>query len=164
MEDKYVQAGGIAAEVIKETMGRVREGAKLLDVAVFAEGLIKEKEAKSAFPINISVNERAAHYTPDVDETTVFKKGDLVKIDIGVHVDGYIGDIARSKAIGSGHKELIKAAEAGLENAINAVKPGAMTNEIGGIVEKTIKERGFFSQSIISPGTCSPSGIFTAAF
>jgi methionyl aminopeptidase len=129
------------------TYKKVKAGARLLDVATFAEGLIVEMGARPAFPINISINERAAHYTPDVDDPSVFEKGDLVKLDIGVHVDGYIGDIARSKAIGGGHKELIAAAESALENAISALKPGVWTNEIGGIVEKTIKDFGFLPVS-----------------
>ena len=146
-DDKSAQAGGIAHEVLEATLKKVREGAKLLDVATFAEGLIAEMGAKPAFPINISINDRAAHYTPEVDDSAVFSRGDLVKIDIGVHVDGYIGDIARSVAVGGGHKELITAVEAALENAINAIKPGAMSNEIGGIVEETIKGFGFLPVS-----------------
>lgn len=142
-DDKYAEAGRIAAEVMEGTFKKVKEGTKLLDVATYAEELIAEKGAKPAFPINISINERAAHYTPDIDDATVFRQGDLVKLDIGVHIEGYIGDIARSKAIGGGHKELIKAAEAGLEGAINAIKPGVMTNEIGRVIEETIKGFGF---------------------
>ncbi len=146
-DDKFREAGRIAAEVMDAAIKKVKEGARLLEVADYAEGLIVEMGAKPAFPINISINERAAHYTPDVNDPMVFEKGDLVKLDIGVHVDGYIGDIARSKAIGGGHKELISAAEAALENAISALKPGVGTNEIGGIVEKTIKDFGFLPVS-----------------
>jgi methionyl aminopeptidase len=146
-KEHYSEAGSKAAEVMDETMNRVKEGAKLLDVATFAEGKIEELDAKPAFPINISINERAAHYTPDIDDTSVFKKGDLVKVDLGVQVDGYIGDIAKSKVIGGGHKELIKAAEAALDNAIDCIKPGVSTNEVGGVIEKTIKEFGFLPVS-----------------
>ncbi len=142
-EDKYKQAGRIAAEVMEESMKKVTAGERLLEVASFSEELIRKKGARPAFPINISINERAAHYTPDVDDTDVFNKGDLVKMDIGVHLDGYIGDIARSKAVGGGHKELIKASEAALENAIAFIKPGALTNDVGGVIEKTIKDLGF---------------------
>jgi methionyl aminopeptidase len=142
-EDRFAEAGRIAAEVMEKTLKKVEKGAKLLDVANFAEGLMVKRGAKPAFPINISINERAAHYTPDIDDKSIFTAGDLVKIDIGVHLDGYIGDIARSKAIGGGHQDLIKAAEAALENAINAIGPGVLTNEVGRIVEETIKEFGF---------------------
>ncbi len=142
-DDKFREAGSIAAEVMDAAIKKVKVGARLLEVANYAEGKIFEMGAKPAFPINISINERAAHYTPDAGDTRVFEKDDLVKLDIGVHVDGYIGDIARSKAIGGGHKKLIAAAEAALDNAISALKPGVKTNEIGGIVEKTIKDFGF---------------------
>jgi methionyl aminopeptidase len=156
VDDKFSEAGAIAAEVMKETLKKVKKGGKLLDLATFAEGLIAEKGAKPAFPINISINERAAHYTPDIDESTVFNPDDLVKIDIGVHIDGYIGDIARSKSIGGGHKELIKAAEEALENVINALKPGVMTNEIGGIVEDTIKGFEFLPISNLTGHMLTP--------
>jgi methionyl aminopeptidase len=146
-DNQFSEAGGIAAEVMEKAYKKVKEGVKLLEVADFAEGLIVEMGAKPAFPINISINERAAHYTPDIDDPAVFLQGDLVKLDIGVHVNGYIGDIARSKAVGGGHKELIAAAEAALENAISALKPGVKTNEIGGVVEKTIKDYGFLPVS-----------------
>ncbi|GBE56114.1 MAG TPA: type II methionyl aminopeptidase [Euryarchaeota archaeon] len=146
-DDKLRDAGSIAAQVMDGAYKKVKEGARLLEVADYAEALIVEMGARPAFPMNISINERAAHYTPDVGEQTVFEKGDLVKLDIGVHVDGYIGDIARSKAIGGGHKELIAAAEAALENAVSAVKPGVRTNEVGGIVEKTIKDFGLLPVS-----------------
>ncbi|RMF90395.1 MAG: type II methionyl aminopeptidase [Methanobacteriota archaeon] len=143
MDERFALAGGIAAEVIDAAVRKVKEGARLLDVAAFAEALIAEKGAKPAFPINISINQRAAHYTPDIDDEACFQKGDLVKVDIGVHVDGYIGDVARSKAVGGRHRELIKAAEAALEAAIELIKPGVATNEVGGVVEKTIHGFGF---------------------
>lgn len=142
-KDKISEAGRIAAEVMEDVLAKVGEGVKLLEVANFAEESIINKGARPAFPINISINEKAAHYTPDVDDESVFRKGDLVKVDIGVHIDGYIGDIARSKAIGGGHKELIKASESALEKAIDIIKPGLMTSDVGAVVEETIQSFGF---------------------
>lgn len=142
-KDKISEAGRIAAEVMEDVLAKVGEGVKLLEAANFAEESIINKGARPAFPINISINEKAAHYTPDVDDESVFRKGDLVKVDIGVHIDGYIGDIARSKAIGGGHKELIKASESALEKAIDIIKPGLMTSDVGAVVEETIQSFGF---------------------
>jgi len=155
-EDKYALAGRIAAEVMEAAVRKVREGARLLDVAVFAEQLIVEKGAEPAFPINISINDRAAHYTPDAWDEGVFRRGDLVKVDIGVHVDGHIGDIACSKAVGGGHRELMKASRAALERAIELIKPGVLTNEIGGAIESVIAEHGFKPVSNLTGHMLSP--------
>jgi len=144
--EKYRLAGSIAGEVMTYGLGMLEEGKSLLEVATSIESLIAKKGAKPAFPANISINERAAHYTANVDDATVFKKGDVVKLDIGVHVDGYIGDIARTKIIGesSGAKQkLAEASEKALENAIGAIKPGKHTGEIGGVIEETIRGYGF---------------------
>lgn len=142
-EDKYREAGRIAALVMEEGLKKVNVGEKLLEVAEFVEKRISDLGGKPAFPINISINERAAHYTPDADDESVFKEGDLVKLDIGVHVDGFIGDIARSKDLEGGHKELIKAAERALDAAVSLIKPGVRSNEVGQVIEETISSFGF---------------------
>jgi methionyl aminopeptidase len=142
-KEKYLEAGRIAAEVMDEGYREIKEGVKLLDLANYVEKLIYEKGAKPAFPCNISVNSVAAHYSPDAWDETVIKKSDLVKLDLGVHVNGYIADIARSKIVGGNKSDLIKAAEEALENVIEAIKPGVTTSELGEAVEKTIESYGY---------------------
>ena len=141
-DEEYKKAGKIAARVMEEGLKMIKPGAKLLDVANAIEGLIEENEAKPAFPVNISVNAIAAHYSPDAWDESTFKRGDLVKLDIGVHLEGYIADIAKSKDLGDNSK-LIEASKEALQNAIDAIKPGVMTNEIGAVIEETIEGYGF---------------------
>ncbi len=139
----YMQAGRIAAKVRKEAESRVKEGIPLLEVAEYIENRIEELGAKPAFPCNISLNEVASHYTPE-DNAALFKKGDVVKIDIGVHIEGYIADTAVTIEAGTdNHSKLINACKEALEKAIAAVKDEAQTGAIGGIIEETIKKRGF---------------------
>ena len=140
--EKYKEAGKIAAGAMEEGLKMVKPGARLLDVANDIEALIGERGAKPAFPVNISVNAVAAHYSPDAWDESIFNKGDLVKLDLGVHLDGYIADIAKSVDLGE-NTDLIKASKEALENAIEAMKPGAMTNEVGAIIEDTIEGHGF---------------------
>jgi methionyl aminopeptidase len=140
--EKYYEAGKIAAGIMEEGLKMVKPGAKLLDVANDIEDLIEKNGAKPAFPVNISINAVAAHYSPDAWDESTFKKGDLVKLDLGVHLDGYIADIAKSVDLGE-NKDLIKAAKEALVSAIEAMKPGAMTNEIGAAIEDTIDDHGF---------------------
>ena len=138
----YIEAGKIVKEVAEKSKGLVKVGASLLDVAEKIEGWIKEK-ASPAFPVNISVNENASHYTPSVDEKTVFGEKDLVNIDIGVHINGFIGDIAYTIDLSRENGKLVEASEMALKNAVSATKAGAMTNEIGKIIEETITKLGF---------------------
>jgi len=139
----YIEAGKIAAKVQTEALPRIKEDIPLLEIAEFVEERIKELGAKPAFPCNISINEIASHYTPQ-DNLPVFRKGDVVKLDLGVHIEGYIADTAATVEVGTNdHHLLIHSCDEALKNAIRSVKNGIETSHIGKIIEDTIKERGF---------------------
>jgi len=138
----YIEAGKIVKEVAEKSKGLIKVGASLLDVAEKIEGWIREK-ASPAFPVNISVNENASHYTPSIDEKTVFGEKDLVNIDLGVHINGFVGDMAYTIDLSGEHGKLVEASEMALKNAVSATKAGAMTNEIGKTIEETITKLGF---------------------
>ncbi len=140
--EKYEKARKVSDEILPFAKSLVKEGASILEVAERIENKIKELGAKPAFPINISINEVAAHYTPDINDQTLIKSGDLVKVDIGVQVDGYIWDRAFSISIGQ-ENQLIKASEKALEEAIKVVKPGIKVFEISEIIEDTVTSLGF---------------------
>lgn len=144
--ENYKKAGRIAKQSLEFGLSLIEENASLLEVVEKIERFIKDKGAEPAFPVNVSINDRAAHYTASVDDKTVFSSGDVVKLDIGVHVQGYIGDVARTKIIGNESEEkekLVEASEKALENAISFIKPGVKTGEIGKIIEETIRGYGF---------------------
>jgi len=142
---KYLTAGEIAKKCKEFALKEAKVGARLLDVAEGVEGLIKKEGGGPAFPVNISINEIAAHFTPDGDCDFVFKDDDLVKIDIGVHVDGYIADTAVTLSMNGceEHVKLIKAAEDALSAGIKAVKVGEDFGVIGKAVENVITAAGF---------------------
>ncbi|VVB92880.1 Methionine aminopeptidase [uncultured archaeon] len=143
VHDHYMEAGKIAAQVREEAAARVKEDIPLLEIAEFIENRIKELGAKPAFPANISINEIASHYTPE-DNIPRFKRGDVVKIDIGAHIEGFIADTATSIEVGTqDHRSLIHACEEALKNAISLIKDNTQTRTIGGIIETTIKKHGF---------------------
>ncbi len=139
--EKYRKAGRILSEVRAQAVTKVEEGASLLSVAGFTENLIREKGGEPAFPVNISRNDEAAHSTPSFNDKSVFGK-DIVKLDIGVHIDGYIADTAVTVDL-LGNPELIKASEAALNEAIRIVRPGVNTSDIGGVIEDTIHSFGY---------------------
>ncbi|GBE54444.1 MAG TPA: type II methionyl aminopeptidase [Euryarchaeota archaeon] len=139
--DSYIRAGNIGKQVMQEGLEKIREGEKLLNVADYIENKINELGGKPAFPVNISIDDIAAHYSPTAWDESVFSEGDMVKLDIGVHINGYIADMAKTKVIDSSEdNEVIMAAEEALKSAIDIIKPGVKTNEIGDVVETAIKE------------------------
>jgi methionyl aminopeptidase len=140
--EKYRKAGKLLAEVREQVRPLVKPVVSLIEIAETAERLIMEKGAKPAFPCNVSVNEVAAHYSPPADDVTVIKEGDMVKVDIGAHVDGYIADTAFTVATGE-KAEMVQAVEKALEAAIAMVRPGIDVGEIGRVVEETVTAAGF---------------------
>lgn len=140
--EEYRKAGKLVAEVREQARPLVKPGVTLLEIAEAVEELIAQKGVKPAFPCNISVNEIAAHYSPPADDDTTIKEGDMVKVDVGVHVDGYIGDTAFTIATGE-KQELVQTVERALEAEIGAIKPGIDVGELGRIVEETVTAAGF---------------------
>jgi methionyl aminopeptidase len=139
--EKYIKAGEIAKKAKELAKQELKPGVKLIDFAEKIEGFIK-KEASLAFPINISINDFAAHCTPDINDETVFKENDLVKIDLGVQVDGYIADTAFSVKLDDKNNVLIKASEEALEEFINNIAPGKTIDEMTKIVEDVVQSYG----------------------
>ena len=145
MED-YIKAGKIAAEARGYALTLVKENASLLDVAEKIEEFIIKKNCIPAFPVSLARNEIAAHYTPLPEEKTIFEKGDLVKIDLGTCINGYISDTAITVEIKTNeNKELIKASDEALKEAIKICQIGTEIWQIGKIIEETISSYGFNS-------------------
>jgi len=139
--ENYRRAGRILAEVLAEARPRVEIGASLLDVANFVEDAIRCKGALPAFPCNISLDRNAAHYTPSPNDSSRFAEN-MVKLDVGVHVDGYIADAAITIDLG-GHDKLVEASQAALEAALEIIRPGIDTAQIGKVIEEVITGYGY---------------------
>ncbi len=138
--DKYIEAGRINKEAKEYARKIIKPGIKLLEIAEAVESFIKEKGGELAFPINLSLNNIAAHYTPDSNDKTILGDKDVLKVDIGVHVDGYIADSAFTISFDEKHNELIEASKTALKNALKIIKPGLEIKEVGKVIENTIKE------------------------
>ena len=139
--EKHREAGEILAQVRAAAADRVEVGVSHLEVAEFAEDRIRELGAEPAFPVNISIDEEAAHATPEPDDDAAFGE-EMVNLDIGVHVDGWLADTAVTVDL-SGHADLAKAPEEALEAAIEVVEPGVETGEIGAEIESVIDGYGY---------------------
>ena len=137
----YREAGSVLRTVLDEAAERVEPGVTQLEVAEFAERRVNELADGCAFPVNISVDEEASHATPGRDDETEFGE-EMVCLDVGVHVDGYIADAATTVDL-SGNPEMVEAAEQALDVAIDAVEPGADTGAIGAEIEDVIRGYGY---------------------
>ncbi len=137
------KAGRIAAEALEFGCGLIKEGKNALEVLDRVEENIFKKGGKPAFPAQISVNNVAAHCIPDADY--FFKKEDIVKLDVGVHVNGWIGDNAKTIVFSDDNRKIVEAAEDGLKEALKMIKPGVKLWEIGGVIEEAIKQHGYKS-------------------
>lgn len=141
--EKYIKAGKIAAEVRETSRNIVDVNERLIDIAEKIEALIREKGGEPAFPVNISINDIAAHHTPTKNDTDVIKENSIVKLDVGVHVDGYVGDTAVTINFNKDYDDLVKAAETALEEAVKIAVPDILISDIALTIEETIKGFGF---------------------
>jgi methionyl aminopeptidase len=137
----YREAGDILATVREEAAERVEVGATQLSVAEYAEERIRELGGEPAFPVNISVDEEASHASPGADDDATFGE-EMVCLDVGVHVDGWIADAAVTVDL-SGNPDLVDAAEDALDAALDVVEPGVHTGEIGARIGETIDAAGY---------------------
>jgi methionyl aminopeptidase len=140
--EKYRTAGAIAARILKEGAQGIRVGASYLELVESIEGRVRAEGAELAFPLNLSLNEDAAHDTASPRDDRVFKKGDVAKLDLGVQIDGYIADTATTVDLGN-NSLLVDASREALGAAIRAVKPGIAAGMIGAAVQQEIESRGY---------------------
>ncbi len=143
--ENWKKAGKIAAECLDYGKHLMKPGVKIIEICDKIEAKITELGAKPAFPAQISTNSIAAHYCPGHDDKTELKEGDIASLDVGVHIDGCIGDCAVTVDLSKDkrHEKLILASREALENALKLVEPGVRVNKIGAEIGRTIESHGF---------------------
>lgn len=139
---KLIKAGEIAREVKTFARELVSKDMLLLEIAEEIEKKIAHLGGKPAFPVNLSINEIAAHATPA--HNSADKAHGLLKVDIGVHIDGYVADTALSFDLENNdeNKKLIGAAQDALDRALKRTKLGVTIGEIGKEIHDTIVSYG----------------------
>ena len=147
MDDEELQnfreAGKLASKIRGESKSLIMVGESLLDIAETIEQMIAEEGARPAFPVNISINEIAAHYTPEFESPATLGDNDLVKIDLGIEVKGALSDTAYTVDLAGSNSKLVEASSTALEKAVAMIKPGVAVGDVGGIIEDTIKGFGY---------------------
>ncbi len=142
-EEKILRAGQIAGTALQEGSKKIKVGSTHLEVVEHVELVIKKMGGKLAFPVGINVGALAAHRAPAPDDPTVFHEHDVVKLDLGVHIDGFIADNALTVDLSKQHASLVNASRDALNAAIKKVKIGVEVREIGAVVQETITKAGF---------------------
>ena len=140
--ENYIRAGQIASLVRENTRKRNHIGKTLEEICNSIEKEIIDNGGYPAFPVNVSINEIAAHYTAEPDDQIVIKDTDVVKIDLGVHINGYVADTAVTISYDPKYDQLIKVAELSLSEAIKIAKHNTKSSEIGKEIENTISHNG----------------------
>ena len=120
--EDYIKAGRIAAEVRENVRKKDWIGKTVYDICEEIEGEIRKRGAKCAFPVNTSINEIAAHYTAEPNDPITIKDTDLIKIDLGAQINGYIADTAVTVCYDAQFDGLVQAAEDALSNAMSMIK------------------------------------------
>jgi methionyl aminopeptidase len=141
--EKFRLSGRILRETREEMKTHVHENMLIIEVCEKVEGLIRAKGGKPAFPCNVSINEVAAHYTSPPNDTLTIPEGSTVKVDLGVQVDGYVTDTAFTTSFNPEGRSMANTAEQALKTAIENIHGGMTLGKIGGLIETTIKNRGF---------------------
>ncbi len=141
---KLRKAGQISAAARDLGMSLCKPGAKLYDIAQEVEGYIRDHGCGLAFPCNISINEIAAHYTPSPNDQSRLEVGDVVKIDCGGFLDGYIGDTAGTVEVATNaYRDLVEASKTARNTVAEFVGEGTPIREIGRAIEMSVKRDGF---------------------
>lgn len=141
--EKFRLSGKILRETREEMRLIVKENMPIIDVCEKVEGLIRAKGGKPAFPCNVSINEIAAHYTSPPNDKSIIPENSVVKVDLGVHVDGYVTDTAFTVCFNPEFKTMVSTAENALNTALSNIRADMTIGRIGGLIETAIKNRGF---------------------
>ena len=139
-----LKAGRIAAETRRTVANRNIVGHTILEICEVVEEKIRTLGGEPAFPCNVSINHVAAHCTAGIDDNDeMVNEGDLVKIDLGVHINGYIADTATTISYNPEYDILTQAAEESLNNAVKTVRNDVYAGEVGRVISETAERWGF---------------------
>lgn len=146
------EAGRVAAEILRLTAESIRSGVSTAEVDRFAAAQIKDKGCVSAFlgyrnfpgHICISLNDEVVHGIGRASR--IIRDGDIVKIDVGIVKNGWVGDNALTVPVGEVQPEtwrLLQATEDSLDAAIRHAVHNGSLRDLCGSVEKVVTKHGF---------------------
>ncbi len=138
----WTKAGKIAAKALAHGKSLIKPGVQVKEVLDKIEAFIAQHGGKPAFPAQISLNHVAAHNCPTLDDETILED-QVIKLDCGVHIDGYVADNALTVDLSGKYGDLVKASREALNNVLKIIRPGLALGEIGKTIQETITSYGF---------------------
>jgi methionyl aminopeptidase len=163
----YFKAGQITQQVKKQVQAVNWEGRSYLELCTFVEEWIKKLGGVPAFPCNVCANESAAHYTAEIEDPKIIPSDSIVKVDLGVHLEGYIADTAVTLCYNDEFLDMVEATKSALAEALKSIRAGVRTSEVGKIVQGIASRRGYrpisnlsghsMEQYVIHAGTSVPN-------
>lgn len=155
--EKYQEAGKIAKAAMQHAISQCLPSADIYTICSSTNTLIQELCKKSyvkskiekgpAFPPCISVNNICGHFCPLKDESVKLKSGDVAKIDLGVHIDGFPVNLAHTVVVGGisendPNRNLLSAAYTGIETMVKNLGPGVSNYDVTENLTKVLKDYG----------------------
>eukprot|EP01111_Echinosteliopsis_oligospora_P009687 TRINITY_DN287_c0_g1_i1.p1 TRINITY_DN287_c0_g1~~TRINITY_DN287_c0_g1_i1.p1 ORF type:complete len:412 (-),score=146.16 TRINITY_DN287_c0_g1_i1:25-1260(-) len=151
---KYRTAGDIANLALSKVVAELADGKKIADICIAADKFILEQTSKSfkaakiekgvAFPTSLSVNHIVGHFSPEADDKTTLATGNVVKVDLGVHIDGFIATVGHTHVVGADvsrattgrQADVICAAHIAAEAVLHMLKPGIKNKDITAVIKQ----------------------------
>ncbi len=140
--EKWRKAGTIAAQALDYGRSLIKKGGIMREVCDAVDAKIVALGALPAWPTQIANDHVAAHFTPDPDDVSVFAD-ELVCLDVGAHVDGFVGDNALTVDLSGKYNDLVKASREALAAAHKLLAPGMTLGELGKAIQEVITSYGF---------------------
>lgn len=140
--EKYFKSGNVVNKVLNRALNIVDEEVEVLKVCEELEREIVKLGAIPAFPVNISINNIAAHYTSPIGDTSVIPKDSIVKVDVGAHINGYIVDAAVTINFSPMYNGLVNASKEALKDVSRVLRGGLNIGRLGSLIERRVREYG----------------------
>ncbi len=142
VKNNFIKAGKISAEALEYGKSLIKKGNSILETTELIEKKIFELGGKPAFPVQISCNEIAAHFCVEGDDKTIFDE-QVVSLDLGVHINGAIGDNAYTIDLSGKYNDLVKAAQEALKEVLKIINVGTELRQIGKVINDAISGYGY---------------------
>ncbi|KAI9380590.1 hypothetical protein POPTR_016G119700v4 [Populus trichocarpa] len=150
---KYKSAAEIVNKALQLAISECKPKVKIVDICEKADSYIREQsgnmyknvkkkiERGVAFPTCVSVNNTVCHFSPLASDESVLEEGDVVKIDMGCHIDGFIAVVGHTHVLQSGPvtgraADVIAAANTAAEVALRLVRPGKKNKDVTEAIQK----------------------------
>ena len=140
---KYREAGKIATKVRRQIPSFVEEEMPIIEVCERVEELIRKLGGQPAFPCNVSIDEVAAHYTSPPKDDKIIPRNSIVKVDLGVHVDGYIVDTAVTVCFREELNDMVLVAKEALSRGIKIIHADLSASDFGRHIKEYVESQGF---------------------